>query len=114
MTTPLEDLAGRAKRDPFFLACPLYWYARSESLTEARLAEFLGCSQETLVKVRLCGTPEAKPPAFARDVAAIAERFGLNKAALAKAVRRGTVALQMQSMSNVSLAARDRKPEDPS
>ncbi len=113
MTTPLESLAERAERDPFFLACPLYWFARSESLTDKGLAETLGCTQETLVKVRLCGTPETRPPAFARDVAAIAQRFGLDEAALAKAVRRGTAILQMQSASNVALAARDRKPEGP-
>ena len=89
-------------------------FARSESLTDEGLADYLGCTREALVKVRLCGTPYAKPPAFARDVAAIAQRFGLNEKALLKAVRRGTVVLQMQSAPKLSLAARDRKPEEPS
>jgi hypothetical protein len=113
MTKPLEDLAQRAERDPFFLGCPLHWFARSESLDDAQLAEYLGCTQETLVKVRLCATPDPQPPAFGRDVARIAERFELQEAALKKAVRRGRVVLQMQSASSATLAARDRKPEDP-
>ncbi len=28
MTQHLESLAERAQRDPFFLACPLYWFAQ--------------------------------------------------------------------------------------
>ncbi len=84
------------------------------SLTDEALAEYLGCTRETLVKVRLCGTPESRPAAFGRDVAAIAQRFGLNEAALAKAIRRGTVVLQMQSASQLGMAARDRKSEEPS
>jgi hypothetical protein len=111
MTTPLEGLAAWAKDDPFFLACPLYWYARSESLSDEALARFLGCTPETLVNVRLCGTPAAKQPAFNRDVTAIAQRFGLNETALTKAVRRGTVVLQLQSAAQPLLAARDRKKE---
>jgi hypothetical protein len=113
MTTPLDGLATRAQRDPFFLGCPLYWFAQSESLTDAALADYLGCTPETLVKVRLCGTP-GPAPAFGRDVAAIAQRFGLDERTLAKAVRRGIVVLQMQSAAQTSLAARDRKKEGPS
>ncbi len=113
MTKALEDLAERARSDPFFLACPLYWFAQSEALTDDGLAEFLGCSPEALVKVRLCGTPGSQPPAFRRGVATIAERFGLDEAALAKAVRRGLVVLQMQAPSRKLLAARERNPEGP-
>jgi hypothetical protein len=113
MTKPLEDLAERASRDPFFLGCPLAWFARSESLSDEGLARFLGCTQEVLVKVRLCGTPATEAAAFARDVAGIAERFGLDEKALAKAVRRGKVILQMQSAATTLLAARDRKKEGP-
>lgn len=112
MATPLEDLARRAEADAFFLACPLQWFARSESLTNEQLAKFLGCTLETLVKVRLCGTPATEQPAFGRDVAAIAAKFGLNERALKKAVRQGCVVLQLQSAQNASLAARDRSGED--
>jgi len=114
MTTSLEGLAERAQRDPFFLGCPLYWFARSEALTDEGLAEYLGCTRETLVKVRLCATPEPRPPAFGRDVAMIAQRFSLDEAALTKAVRRGTVVLQMQAAANPLLAARDRPNEESS
>ena len=112
MTTPLEDLAERMQTDPFFLGCPLYWYAQQAGLTDAQLADQLGCTQETLVKVRLCGTPESKPSVFTRDVAAIAQRFGLDEAALAHAVRRGTFLLKAQSASTAAVAARDRKREE--
>jgi hypothetical protein len=109
--TPLEHLGQRAQRDPFFLGCPLYWFARSESLTDDGLAEYLGCTRETLVKVRLCATPKARPPALTRDLAAIVERFGVNQEALAKAVRRGSAILQAQTAANLGMAARDRKKE---
>jgi hypothetical protein len=112
MRIPLEELARRAEADEFFLACPLRWFARSQSFTDQQLAEFLGCSRETLVKVRLCGTPATEQPAFGRDVAAIAAKFGLNERALKKAVRQGSVVLQMQSAPNATLAARDRSVED--
>jgi hypothetical protein len=113
MTKSLEWLAGRVADDPFFLACPLRWYAQSEALTDEGLATFLGCTPETLVKVRLCGTPDAEPQKFNSDVATIAERFGLKEAALAKAVRRGLVVLKMQPAANSLLAARDCKKEEP-
>lgn len=112
MATPLDELARRAEDDPFFLACPLHWFARSESLTDEELADFLGCTPEALVKVRLCGTPALEQPTFGRDVATIAGKFGLNPDSLKKAVRRGSVVLQMQSAQNASLAARDRTGKD--
>ena len=113
MTNPLEDLARRAENDPFYLAATLRWFAISESLTDEALAQCLGCDRETLVKVRLCGTPAKEPKAFANDIAQIAEKFGLDEAALTKAVRRGRVGMELQSASRPRLAARDRKPEEP-
>ncbi len=112
MTTPLESLARRAGADAFFLACPLHWFAQSQSMADEQLAEYLGCAREVLVKVRLCAAPASEQPAFQRDVASIAKTFGLDAGALAKAVRRGLVVLQMQSSGKASLAARDRVEEE--
>ena len=113
MTTPLEDLARRAESDPFFLANPLRGFVTSESMTDDALAEFLGCTRETLVNVRLCGAPNGDPKAFAAGVTRIADKFGLDKTALTKAIRRGRVVVQMQSAAPTLLAARDRKPARP-
>ena len=113
MTTPLEDLARRAEEDPFFLACLLRWFATSESMTDDALAQHLGCTRETLVDVRLCRSPDGTPKQFAAGVERIAERFGLDKKILAKTIRRGRVVMQMQTAAPTSMAARDRKPEEP-
>jgi hypothetical protein len=113
MTTPLEDLARRVESDPFFLANPLHGFQASESLSDDAMAEFVGCTRETLMKVRLCGSPDAEPRKFAADLTRIAETFGLDKKALTKAVRRGRVLVQMQEVPPTLLAARDRKPEEP-
>ena len=113
MTKPLEDLARRAEQDPFFLACVFRWFATSESMTAEALAHHLGCTRETLLDIRLCRSPDGTPKQFAAGVERIAERFGLDKAVLAKTIRRGRVVMQMHSAAGTSMAARDRKPENP-
>jgi hypothetical protein len=113
MTTPLEDLTRRAEEDPFFLACLLRWFAASESMTDDSLARHLGCTRETLVDIRLCRAPDGTSKQFAAGVERIAERFGLDKAVLAKTIRRGRVVMRMRSAGPTSIAARDRKPEGP-
>ena len=116
MTDPLEALAARAQREPFFLAAPLAAYARSEHLDDAGLADALGCRREDLVMVRLCRAPRAELPEFWEDVRCVAGRFGLDAERLAEAVKRGRVVLRLQAAppgTGGLMAARDRHDEAP-
>ena len=55
MGNHLENFkARRLERDPFFVACPLKLYAKSEGFGEETLAASLKCSKESLLAIRLC------------------------------------------------------------
>jgi hypothetical protein len=110
MGNHLENMARRLESDPFFLACPLKLYQRSEALSEDTLAAGLKCSKEALLSVRLCRAPAGEEESFHDDIERIAARFSVDADALAEAVRRGQALFHMTSGRNTSgtlLAARD-------
>ena len=116
MTDPLEALAKRAEREPFFLASVLAAYARSEGLDDAGLAAALGCPVGELTMIRLCRVPRTDAGEFWDDVTALAGRFGLDAGRLAEAVKRGRVVLRLQAAQpggGFLAAARDHEPEPP-
>lgn len=108
----LDNLAGRASDDAYFLGATLAAYAASEGLDDAGLAEVLGCPVRTLTMVRLCRRPHADAPRFGQDVARIAARFGLDATALAMAVRRADALNALRhgaaQSAGTLIAARDR------
>lgn len=95
--------ARRAAIDPHFLAFGLNQYAEGQGLDEAALMAELGATAETLTHARLCRTPRTDPDGLREDVERIATNFGLNRAALVKAVRAGEVAV-----AHRAAAARER------
>lgn len=110
MSNHLEHLASRLEDDPFFLACPLRRYAKSEGLNEEGLAAGLKCSQEALVSVFLCRAPLGEDESFHEGIEQIAARFSVDADALADAVRRGQAIFHMAQRPNAAatlLAARD-------
>ena len=113
MSNHLDRLARRVEEVPFFLACYLKLYAQSEGLGEEMLATVLGCSQETLVRLRLCRAPEADAEQFQKDIDQIVERFRVHPDVLAQVVRRGHAILQMRGSApkGILLAARDVERE---
>jgi hypothetical protein len=113
MAEPLEKLATRLESDPFFLACPLGLFARSEKLDDRQLAERLGCAVETLVQVRLCRAPAGEAAQFQKDIACIAATFAVDASVLTEAVRRGQTLFSMRKASptNTLMAARDAEDE---
>lgn len=119
MSTALDHLAERVAADPEFLASALAEYARSEGVDDAGLAAALGCAPADLTRLRLCGNPRPDADRFRADVAAIAGRFGIDPATLAKVVRRGQALAQLRAAqpSEVSpgflLAARDDDRDPP-
>jgi hypothetical protein len=119
MSDALRHLAARVAADPFFLAHSLDEYARSEGLGDDALAARLGCRAGDLAPLRLCRAPRAEPSEFRADVAAVAERFHLDAAQLAEAVRLGQglarlrQAAQPAGQPGYLLAARDAEEPPP-
>lgn len=119
MTDALEQMARRVAQDPFFLACPLAEYARSERLDEAALAARLGCRVEDLTRLRLCRAPRAGEVDFKTDVTAIATSFGIDIATLARAIRYGEGLARLREAARLAsepghmLAARDAVSDPP-
>ncbi len=119
MSTALDHLAARVATDPEFLASVLAEYARSETLDDAGLATALGCPTADLTRLRLCGSPRPGAEHFRADVAAIANRFGIDPNVLVAIVRRGQSLSRLRAgqSSEVSpgflLAARDDEREPP-
>lgn len=114
MTNRLEALARRLEDDAFFLACPLRLYADSEGMDENTLMRTLGCTQETLVLLRLCRTPAVECMQFQNDVRQIASKFNVDLAVLAEAMRRGQAILHLRAQGlagGTLLAARDTEPD---
>jgi len=110
MSNHLDHLAHRLQDDPFFLACPLRLYAKSEGLSDDGLAAGLKCSKETLTSVLLCRAPSEEAESFYEGIERIAARFSLDAEAFAEAVRRGQALYHMArslNTSNTLLAARD-------
>jgi hypothetical protein len=116
MSEPLARLANRAAIDPHFLAFALAEYATAEGLDEAGLAAALGVPPDRLPHVRLCPAPRVDPDGFREDVERVADKFGLNRAALAAAARHGQVVAALRAAAadateaGFLLAARDRPP----
>src|ERR1700687_2104356 len=96
MAEPLEHLAQRMEDDPFFLGCPLRLFATSAGLTEEKLAERLRCPVQTLVMLRLCRAPKPEGRQFQKDIAGIADTYGVDVEALTEAVRPGQAIWHMQ------------------
>lgn len=119
MSDALVYMAQRVSNDPFFLACPLAEYARSERLDDAALAVRLGCRVEDLSRLRLCRAPRAGEVEFRSDVTAIAAAFGIDTATFAHAVRHGEGLVRLRESARLArelghlLAARDGDPEPP-
>jgi hypothetical protein len=114
MANHLENMARRLESDPFFLACPLKLYQKSEGLTEDMFAAALKGSKKALLSVRLCRAPASEEESFHDNIERIASRFSVDADALAEAVRRGQALFHMTRERNASgtlLAARDGERE---
>jgi len=112
----LRRAAQRAGQQPFFLAWSLLAYARAEGLDDDGLAAALGCDPASLPALLLCRRPEGEGAVFRADVEAIAERFRLDAARLARLIRTAdtVVAWAWAATDQVGglLAARDRDADD--
>lgn len=87
MSERVAALARRVEDDPFFLAAALSTYARAEGLSDAQLAQRLGCATAQLSAVRLCRKPRNSTREFQLDVERIADAFQIDAVVIAEAVR---------------------------
>jgi hypothetical protein len=112
---PLDAIADRARKDPFFLGWLLDRYAAAEGLDDAGLAERLGCA--ALAGLMLCRAPR-RSPHFRADVERIAEVFGIDASRLAEALRRANVVILLEEAPEAAedaptlMAARDLDEEE--
>jgi hypothetical protein len=85
MSDPLDWLARRAAAEPFFLARGLAAHQQAHNLTDAELAEDLGCTPAALTMMRLCRAP--RPGAQGVEhVRCVARRFGCDAGRLVEAL----------------------------
>lgn len=114
MSDQLAILAQRAESDSFFLASALAKYAESENLSEAELAQVLGCDVASLPRLWLCRRPRREPAFFREDVSRIASALEVNSERLAEVVRRADVLealLHSASDNGYLMAARDHNED---
>ena len=113
----LRRAAERASRRRFFLASPLLAYACAERLDDAGLAARLGCDPADLPALLLCRRPTREGSMFRSDVEAIAERFRLDAARLARLIRAADALVALgrsapDARRGLLAAARDRDDAD--
>lgn len=124
MSERLAALARRVANDPSFLAFALNEYGRAHDLSDAALAERLGCPSERLPAIQLCRMPRADPARFQADVDRIADVFRIDGDVVAEAARLAEVLVAMRRLhergaqvlaeekGGYLMAARDRPEED--
>jgi hypothetical protein len=109
--TPLEKMAERARREPFFLGWLLEQYAAPEQLDDVALAAELGCTLVDLRRLRLCRAPRTDAAGLLADIRHLADALGLDADRLARVIRRATVQVRFQGSAGFLMAARDRDEE---
>jgi hypothetical protein len=74
----LSEIAGRLSNSDNFMAHALQLYQQSAGLNNQDLAQELGTSQSTVLRLALCKRPESGTRAFACQVQQIADYTGIN------------------------------------
>ena len=111
--TPLEKMAERARREPFFLGWLLEQYAAPQGLSDAGLVAELGCSSTDLRRLRLCRTPRTDEEGLREDVQHLAKALGLDADRLGRVLRRAVASNKFRPDATGLMAARDRDEEPP-
>lgn len=107
--------AARAEEDTFFVASTLATFRTLQSMDNAGLAAYLGCTEVALSRLALCRRPAEEGPMFREEVERIAQHTGCNAGSLVNILRAASVAEKMRGATpGTLLAARDRTPDEPS
>jgi hypothetical protein len=112
-SSPLARAAGRAERDPFFVASALAGYRELAGMTNAELAAWLGGRSGTITRLALCRRPDEDSAMYGDDVKRIASYAGVDAGRLATLLRAAANLEAMRAGSPASLlAARDRGQDE--
>ena len=114
--TALQTFADRLSSDPTYLAFVVRHYCSIEQVNRVSVAKLLGISEQMLVRLELCKTPDPKADDFAERVCAIADFTLSDDAALAAIIRRSITVGEMQAArpaASLPAAARDRNDQEP-
>lgn len=108
----LQRVAARARTRPEFMARVLAVYLDMEGMTQTRLREHLGMSENDWPRFELCLRPRME--AFLKDVTQIADEFGIDRGVLAAVIRRVDAVevihrREKPGQAGTLLAARTRK-----
>jgi hypothetical protein len=112
-----QRAVARAAEDRFYLAASLRAFQSAQAMSDAQMAQMLGCPLADLARLALCRCPDTHSPRFGSEVAHIAARFGIKTEALAQIIRQVSFMQAMQTTTHLSvtqavmpvvLAARDR------
>ena len=113
---PLDRIAAKARRDPFFLGHFLDRHAAAEGLDDDGLAASLGCPRDNLSALLACRAPR-RDEGFREDVLHIGRVLGVDAVRLAEAFRHGEVLLETADVAcdgvQALMAARDAEGGEP-
>jgi hypothetical protein len=109
----LANAAVRAAHRAFYLASAIATFQEVRALDDGQLLQYLGCSKQTLSRLRLCRRPDADSPEFQSDVRRIADTFAIDLTSLLSLLRetasvdamRGS---QAEASTGFLMAARDK------
>jgi hypothetical protein len=108
----IDWVVRRVAADPEFLASALNEYRVAHDLTDAQLADFLGCKGGAVTRLALCRVPRSTHALFRPDVEQIALYVHCMPERLAQLVREVIAARALRAPSAAEtrlLAARDRR-----
>ncbi|MCI0441379.1 MAG: hypothetical protein L0177_19940 [Chloroflexi bacterium] len=104
----LQRAARQAAQRPFFLAGDLAAYQSLYGMGEEQMADYLGCSTESLAKLALCRRPGKIAPHFGADVERIAAYAGVDSVRLAAILREVESVASLRNTQAQDSAARER------
>lgn len=112
----LRRLARRASEQPFFLGNIFSALALRDNIGNDDIATQLGCSPETLDKMKLCRAPLLDDAGFLGDVRRISDSFDVDFMQLMSIIKDAAITARMSGHarrdSGWLMAARDREPQD--
>src|SRR5579884_3234088 len=103
----------RAAHRAFYVANAIATFQEARSFDEGQLLRYLGCSMETLNRLRLCRRPDAESPEFQSDVRRIADAFAVDPTPLLSILREAASVDAMRgshrkTSTGFLMAARDK------
>lgn len=109
--------ANRASSRPFYLGSAFADFQQMRHMSDAELADYVGCQPDKLRALRLCRRPDVDSARFRPDVRSISDRFDIDPLPLIQllrevAFRDASRLIVREQSAGFLIAARD-KPKQP-